>query len=120
MRRPKFRRRLKLVERHIVPTAGVLLIGATVSAVSYLFSLPEQIWVDGMLAHSKNYSAQLNGFPLPFVHTTCTGANLSLTCSQYLDRWGFILNSILWAAVIGLAWVVFKRVEKRIIRKHGR
>src|SRR4051794_24231337 len=98
----------KIEGQHIRFVAVVAAVAAAISAVSYVVNSPAPVWEGGKQLHTANFSAHLNGFPLPFVHTICSGPNP--TCHSYFDLWGFIFNAALWAAVVVVGWLVFKRV----------
>jgi hypothetical protein len=97
----------KIERRHIKLIAVVTVVAAVLSACSYVATSPAPIWEGGKQLMPANFSAHLNGFPLPFVHTNCYGPDLA--CHAYLDFWGFVFNTAMWAVVVAIGWYAYKR-----------
>jgi hypothetical protein len=108
----------KITVRHVTSTSWILTVAAIISAASYFVTRPAPVYEDGKLVERATFAAHDNGFPMTYIHTICSGSNL--TCHRYLDWWGYAMNTLFLAVAVALVWFGYKWVIKKRARSRGK
>jgi hypothetical protein len=106
-----FDRQLRIEGRHMRLLATVIPIGAAASLLTYFVTTPQPIWENNKIVHPKNFEAHLSGFPFPYVQTICHGD--PTICNSYPDWWGVAVNSLFWAGLLAIGWLVYKKMKHK-------